>query len=265
MFHLAGIPASPENSTLLTPEYRLYGKMPELVKRLERLFLKLDHTALLVEQSLADALFAVESGKDEDAEIVIRSDDAIDRREVETERECIRMLALYQPAAIDLRRICFVVKANSDLERIADYCVKIAKRGRKMSKENISVATFPAFFELAEQVGGTFRQTMRLFSLRLENEETSTENVIETAKAIIAADTEITDQLFKKYLDQTLAAEEMFRGRLKVWYDLTALGRSLERIGDLCTNIAEDAIFMFSGEIVRHDLSDDPSSADVDD
>ena len=102
--------------------------MSELIKRLERLFLKLDHTALLVEQALADALFAVESGNDEDVETLIQSDVSIDTREVETERECIRLLALYQPAAIDLRRICFVVKANSDLERIADYCVKIAKR-----------------------------------------------------------------------------------------------------------------------------------------
>ncbi len=227
--------------------------MTELDKRLERLFLKLDHTALLVEQSLADALFAVENGDDEDAEVVIRSDDTIDRREVETERECIRLLALYQPAAIDLRRICFVVKANSDIERVADYCVKIAKRGRKMKKENISMGTFPAFFKLAEQVGETFRKTIRLFSLRNDNEggENNSDNATATARSIIEADAE-TDILFKEFLDQTLAAEKMFHGRLKVWYELTALGRSLERIGDLCTNIAEDAIFMISGEIIRH-------------
>jgi phosphate transport system protein len=236
--------------------------MPELVKRLERLFLKLDHTALLVEQSLADALQAVESGNEEDTEMVIHADDAIDRREVETERECIRMLALFQPTAIDLRRICFVVKANSDLERIADYCVKIAKRGRRMKKENIALTAFPAFFKLAEQIAETFRQTMRLFSLRNDDDEMS--NATEAARAVVAADGE-TDILFREFLDQTLGAEEMFHGRLKVWYDLTALGRSLERIGDLCTNIAEDAIFMFSGEIVRHYFDDSSlSSADID-
>jgi len=223
--------------------------MTELIKRLERLFLKLDHTALLVEQSLADAMVAVESGKDEDTEIVIHADEAIDRREVETERECIRMLALFQPTAIDLRRICFVVKANSDLERIADYCVKIAKRSRRMKRENVALTAFPAFFTLAEQIAATFRRTMQLFSLRNDDEEAA--HAIETAQTIITSDTE-TDVLFREFLDQTLAAEEMFHGRLKVWYDLTALGRSLERIGDLCTNIAEDAVFMFSGEIIRH-------------
>jgi phosphate transport system protein len=231
--------------------------MSELIKRLERLFLKLDHMALIVEQTLADALFSLESGKEEDTQAVIQSDVAIDSCEVETERECIRLLALFQPAAIDLRRICFVVKANSDLERIADYSVKIAKRGRKMERANISLKSFPAFYKLAEQVSATYRQTIRLFTLRSER---GTVELMETAKSIIAADDE-TDNIFREFLDQTLAAEEMFHRRLKTWYDLTALGRSLERIGDLCTNIAEDAIFMFSGEIVRHHSADIPADA----
>jgi phosphate transport system protein len=232
--------------------------MTELIKRLERLFLKLDHTALLVEQMLADAMFAVESGKDEDTETLIQSDVSIDSREVETERECIRLLALYQPAAIDLRRICFVVKANSDLERIGDYCVKMAKRGRKMKQANIVMKPFPAFYKLAEQVAATYRQTIKLFTLRSEHESSEDDPGMEIAHAIIAADSE-TDVLFREFLEQTLAGEEMFHGRLKTWYELVSLGRSLERIGDLCTNIAEDAIFMFSGEIVRHNLAGIPA------
>ena len=226
--------------------------MSELSKLLERLFYKLDRTALLVEQMWADAVFSLESSNEEDTETLIQSDTTIDTREVETERECIRLLALYQPAAIDLRRICFVVKANSDLERIADYCVKIAKRGRKIQEEGIAMKSFSAFYKLAEQVGATYRQTIRLFTLRGESESAEhSEAGMEIAQSIIAADAE-TDMLFREFLDQTLAAEEMFHGRLKVWYDLTALGRALERIGDLCTNIAEDAVFMFTGEIVRH-------------
>jgi len=230
--------------------------MAELAKRLERLFLKLDHTALLVEQTLADALFAIESGNDADAEVVIASDEAIDRREVETERECIRLLALYQPAAIDLRRICFVVKANSDLERIADYCIKIAKRGRKMKKENISMASFPAFYKLTEQIGETLRQTIKLFTLRFDDDARDTLpdgiNGKETAYSIIARDKDVIDVAFREFLDQAIQAEAMFHGRLKIWYELCSLGRSLERIGDLCTNIAQDAVFMISGEIIRH-------------
>ena len=231
--------------------------MTELVKRLERLFLKLDHTALLVEQMLADAMFSIENGTDEDVETLTQADKLIHHREVETERECIRLLALYQPAAIDLRRVCFVVKVNSDLERIADYCVKMAKRGRKMKNADITMKSYPAFYGLAEQVATTYRNTIRLFTIRGDADssvDVASDPGMEVARSIIAADKE-TDVLFREFLEQTLATEETFHGRLKVWYELVSQGRALERIGDLCTNIAEDAIFMYSGEIVRHDLA----------
>jgi phosphate uptake regulator len=118
---------------------------------------------------------------------------------------------------------------------------------------------------LAEQVAATYRQTIRLFTLRGEGEIPEDDPGMETARTIITADSE-TDTLFREFLNQTLDHEKMFHGRLKVWYELGSLGRSLERIGDLCTNIAEDAIFMFSGEIVRHDLAyvDEEASAIID-
>jgi len=229
--------------------------MQELVKRLERLFLKLDHTALMVEQALADALYAVESGKEEDANIVFQSDDVIDAREVETERECIRLLALYQPAAIDLRRICFVVKVNNDLERMADYCAKIAKEALAIKRENISISSFPTFFKLVEQTGTTLRQTFRLFTLRPEegNREifSTSAQTVEAALAIIDAD-DVIDAAAYEFLEQIFAANDLLSGKLKAVYHLASLGRCLERIGDLCANIAEDAVFMLTGEIIRH-------------
>jgi phosphate uptake regulator len=97
-----------------------------------------------------------------------------------------------------------------------------------------------------------------LFTLRGDSESAESECGMEIARSIIAADVE-TDVLFREFFEQTLVVEEQFRGRLKVWYDLTSLGRALERIGDLCMNIAEDAIFMFSGEIVRHHLPGIPA------
>jgi len=82
------------------------------------------------------------------------------------------------------------------------------------------------------------RTILKLSRFSLRKDDDDTEHVIELVRLVI-----------------TSAAEAMFHGRLKVWYDLTALGRSLERIGGLRTNIAENAIFMFSGEIVRHDFA----------
>ena len=232
--------------------------MSELAKRLDRLFLKLDHMALLVEQILADSLYAVTTGNEEDTKLVIDSDETIDRREVEIERECIRLLALYQPAAIDLRRICFVIKANNDLERIADLCVNLAKMSMILVTEHIDVRSFPAFEKLADEVSDAYHQTMRLMSPPRPDANDSQQDTIapydlELAWLIIKRDVEQIDVTFREFLDEVFSAEGMFQHKLNSLYALTTMGRAFERLGDLCTNIAEDAIFLITGEIVRHE------------
>ncbi|MCL2624693.1 MAG: hypothetical protein FWD31_13610 [Planctomycetaceae bacterium] len=232
--------------------------MSELAKRLDRLFLKLDHMALLVEQILADALYAVTTGNEADAKIVVDSDETIDRREVEIERECIRLLALYQPAAIDLRRICFVIKANNDLERIADLCVNLAKMSMILVKEHIDVRNFPAFEKFAGEVSDAYHQTIRLISpsrpdANDPSQDTIAPHDLELAWSIIHRDVEQIDVTFREYLDEVFSAEGMFQGKLNAMYALTTMGRALERLGDQCTNIAEDAVFLITGEIVRHE------------
>jgi len=245
--------------------------MSELVKRLDRLFLKLDQMALLVEQILADALFAINTGNESDVQMVIESDEAVDQREVEIERECIRLLALYQPAAGDLRRICFIIKANNDLERIADLCVNLAKMSRILTAEHIDVREFPAFEKLAGEVSDAYRQTMRLISPQRQESGDTTQVGIqaitpgntagvapyyhELARTIIRRDTEQIDVTFREYLDEIFSSEGMFHGKVNALYALTTMGRALERLGDQCTNIAEDAIFLITGEIVRHEFS----------
>jgi phosphate transport system protein len=237
--------------------------MSELAKRLDRLFLKLDHMALLVEQIMSDALYAVTTGNEEDTKVVIDSDEIIDRREVEIERECIRLLALYQPAAIDLRRICFVIKANNDLERIADLCVNLAKMSMILAKEHIDVRDFPAFEKLAGEVSDAYHQTMRLISPQRNDfhdppQDTIAPYDLELAWSIIKRDVEQIDVTFRGYLDEIFSAEGVFQGKLNAIYALTTMGRALERLGDQCTNIAEDAIFLITGEIVRHESDTGP-------
>jgi len=232
--------------------------MSELTKRLDRLFLKLDHTALLVEQILADALYAVTTGNEEDANMVIASDEAIDRREVEIERECIRLLALYQPAAIDLRRICFVIKANNDLERIADLCVNLAKMSMILVKEHVDIRNFPAFEKLAGEVSDAYHQTIQLICPPRNDASDSPQDTIapynpDLAWSIIKRDTEQVDVTFREFLNEVFSAEGVFEHKLNALYALTTMGRAFERLGDLCTNIAEDAIFLITGEIVRHE------------
>jgi len=228
--------------------------MSELIKRLDRLFLKLDHMALLVEQSLSDAVYALVSGDEEDAQVVIDADEIIDNREVEVERECIRLLALYQPAAVDLRRICFVIKANNDLERIADLSTSLAKMSLILKDEGVAMTAFKKFQKLANLVTDALHQTIRLFVIQPENDikENTESNHLTLAKTIISNDSLFVDEMFRQYLDEVLSDKSLLEGKTNAFYALTSLGRSLERIGDLCTNIAEDAIFLYTGEIVRH-------------
>ncbi|MDR1926002.1 MAG: phosphate signaling complex protein PhoU [Planctomycetaceae bacterium] len=219
--------------------------MSELPKRLERLFLKLDRAALAVEQHLSDLLFAIYGGNLADVESIIAADEEIDQREVEIERECIRLLALYQPAASDLRKICFAIKVNNDLERISDNCVSSAKMMRILIDDKISMNRFPKFRVLADSVVEAFRQTIRLIS---------TDQEIQLAISIIKNDRSVVDKAYRDFLQSVFVEVEQFNNHVDAVYALTSIGRALERIGDLCTNIAEDTMFMLTGEIVRHSI-----------
>lgn len=221
--------------------------MSELAKKLDHLFVKLDRAALSVEQCLSDLLFAVYAQNLDDAKSIIKGDEEIDRREVEIERECIRLLALYQPAAGDLRKICFAIKVNNDLERIADNCVSSAKMLSHLVEEEIPVNKFPAFRRLADQVVDALHRTIRLLS---------TERDVPQALSIIRNDGQIVDPAFKEFLHEVFAGKDILDGKANSFYALTSIGRAFERIGDLCANIAEDTVFLLSGEIVRHSIKD---------
>ncbi len=219
--------------------------MTELPKQLDRLFVKLDRAALSVEQCLSDLLFVIYGQNFEDAQAIIDDDETIDRREVEIERECIRLLALYQPAASDLRKICFAIKVNSDLERIADNCVSSARMLQTLIEENISVNKFPTFRVLADLVVDALHRTIQLIS---------TDQDVKAATDIVFNDNQTIDPAYKDFLHEVFAGKVIFGDKVNAFYALTSIGRALERMGDLCANIAEDVVFLLTGEIVRHSL-----------
>lgn len=215
--------------------------MSELPKRLDRLILRLDHMGLRVEQALADALHAIRTGDTDAADDVEASDTVIDRQEVEIEKECIRLLALYQPAAIDLRRVCFIIKVNSDLESIADLACSIANQTKHLVQHEVDLGEFPLLASIAEMATETLGRTVRLLS-RVDTK---------TAEDIIADDDNI-DRAFGLFVRTVLNREEETHQAPDGIYALLVIGRSLERIGDLCTNVAEDIVFLSTGEIIRH-------------
>jgi phosphate transport system protein len=174
------------------------------------------------------------------AEAVRNGDGEIDQMEVDFEEECLKLLALHQPVSIDLRIIVAMLKINNDLERIGDLAVNIAERGAFLAtQEKIDIP-----FELERMV--YLAEEMLTGSI----DALVSMDVVQ-ARKIRAMD----DRMDAMYRDMYGKVKEIILQQPRLINTLLhamSVGRYLERIADLATNIAEDVIYMISAEIVRH-------------
>ena len=215
--------------------------MSELQNRLDRLVLRLDHMGMRAEQAVIDALHALRRSDVQAGLAVDQADLIIDREEVEIEQECIRLLALYQPAAIDLRTLCTIIKVNSDLERIADLAASMGRRVKHVVAEEVSLEEYSEFEHLAQATTDALGKTVRMLS--------GTD--IDVARKIIESDT-LIDKGYRHVVQSVLEHESRRVGGAGPAMTVINLAKAMERIGDHCTNIAEDIIFLRTGDIVRH-------------
>lgn len=201
------------------------------------------HASSLAEEAIAKAIKALVDRNIELAEEVIHQDDAINELEVEIDEQCLRLFALRQPFAIDLRFIRSAMKINSQLERIGDEAVNIAERALGLLKE-------PPLKPLID--------IPRLATLSKEMVKDSINSFInkdaDLARSVCKRDDEVDDlnnQIFRELL--TYMMED--RGTTSRAIRLIFTGRHLERIADHATNIAEDVIYMVSGNDIRHHMN----------
>lgn len=193
-----------------------------------------------VEEMIAQACRALSERRSDLAESVIESDADVDRREVQIEEEALKITALHQPVAIDLRRIAAVIKINNDLERIADLATNIAERADQL-------VLFPDFAipgtleEMAERAITMVREALDSF-VRLD---------IATAERVCASDEEV-DAMNAELIAQLREAMQHEPDKVEPALHCFSASRHLERIADHATNIAEDVIFLVQGEIARH-------------
>jgi len=215
--------------------------MSELELRLNRLMLRLDHMGMRVEQTVIDALEALLKNDEQAGEMVRQNDPIIDRQEVEIEQECIRLLALYQPAAIDLRMLCTIIKVNSDLERIADLAANMGRGVKHVIAGKVELTDYLEFEQLAHAMRDMLGRTIRMLS----NTDAT------AAKRVIDSD-DLVDEGYRDLVGSVLKQEDRRAGGTAAALTVINLAKAMERIGDLCTNIAEDIIFLRTGDIVRH-------------
>lgn len=174
------------------------------------------------------------------AQQVIEGDQKVDEEEVKVEKGAIDLLALHQPAAGDLRMITTIIKANSDFERIADCAVNIAQRVLPLSRHD--GYEVPADLKLmANSVIGTLRDTIKAFNLSDEA----------VARHVLRGD-DVVDALYHQIVQDTLTQMEASRQDADIDLANIMIAKNLERIGDHCTNVAEDIVYIERGQIVRH-------------
>ncbi len=207
---------------------------------LEKLKKRILALGAMVEDRVRLAIKATSTRDGELAEKIIKLDYEINEAEVETEEECLRILALYQPVAADLRFITAVIKINNDLERIGDEAVNIAERVVILSKRPDLANPFD-YTEMGQKA-----ETMLKYALdSLVNRDS------DLAYKVFFLDDEV-DELKNQVYDvikDTIRDQAENAGFL---INLLLISRHLERIADLSTNIAEEVVYMIEGEILRH-------------
>lgn len=209
-------------------------------KEIEKLKKELLSLCGVVEESLWEAIKSIVEKDKELAKKVIETDIEIDQMEVDMEEECLKILALYQPVAVDLRFIITALKVNSDLERIGDLAVNIAERSQFLSAQK-SIDMLFDFETMAEKTQAMVKKSLDA----LVNID------CDLARQVCQADDEIdaiNRQMYDQVKDQIKQAPE----NIETLIHLLSVSRHLERIADHATNIAEDVIYMVKGEIVRH-------------
>lgn len=194
-----------------------------------------------VEQRIHWAMRALLEGDMEAAQLVRKGDNEIDRMEIINEEECLRILALTHPVAGDLRFVLSAMRINTNLERIADMARSVAKRAIDLHQLR-TVEMPPSLATMATETEHMFVSVMKALAdedadlaQRIRKDD---QRVDDLQKEVFAwAQVEIP-----RHVEATEAA-----------IDVLSIARKLERIADVCTNIAEDVIFMSKGSLVRHE------------
>jgi phosphate transport system protein len=207
------------------------------ISKLKKLILALGAS---VENNMREAVRAVKERNVELARQVIASDDEIDQMEIDVEEEGLKILALHQPVAIDLRFIVSVLKINNDLERIGDLAVNIAERVILLEGcEDIDTR-----YDMTEIALKTQSMLKRCLDALVNLDA-------DLAVSVCADDDEIDELNRRNYLK---VAEDLAQGVADPMSRVTILGvsRDLERVADHATNIAQDVVYMLEGRIIRH-------------
>lgn len=212
----------------------------ELAELKERLL----YMASLVESMINYSIKSLVERKEDLIKEVYNHEDEVNKIQVEIDDKCLKLIALHQPTATDLRFITSAMKINAELERMGDQAENIADASVKLLKEP-PLKPLIDTPKMADIVKKMVKDSLDCF----------VKKDIELAKRVLATDDEVDDlkdQIFRELLTYMLADPKNISRAL----ELILISRHLERIGDHATNIAEDVIFLVAGKDVRHHINE---------
>lgn len=211
-----------------------------LQKEVAKLKTKILALTEVVENAVNKSVAAIGARDAKLAQEVIDGDANIDHAEVDIEEDCLKILALYQPVATDLRFVVAVLKINSDIERVGDLAVNLAERALFLcGREQIGIPF--DFADMCTKALAMLRQSLDAL-LKMD---------ADMAHKVRASDDEVDDinrQMYRKVGEAVRKTPE----HVDILLCYLSASRHLERIADYATNIAEDVVYLIEGQIVRH-------------
>jgi len=209
---------------------------------LRELRVKILKLGSLVEEAIGRSIESLRERDSELAREVIDQDARINTFDVEIDEECIRLLALRQPTAGDLRFITTAMKITTDLERMGDYAVDICERALELNQEP-QLKPYMDIPRMAEIAQGMLRDVLEAF---LNRNPTLAYEVINRDDEV----DQLTVQIFNELLLFMLKDNTTISRAIKITY----ISKYLERIADHATNIAEMVVYMTEGKMIRHTM-----------
>jgi phosphate transport system protein len=228
-------PASAETTT----GFRHFHEQLDLLK--QRLLDMSERAEALVDVAV-DALLRRDIGK---AEVVIAGDRELDGLEIEIEQLAISLLALQQPMARDLRFIIGAIKISNDLERVGDHAVNIAQSALRLNDMRSIITPDPEIEDMARRARAMLSDALDAF--------VRADGVL--GREVCKRDDQVDalhDSLFRILLTHMLEDPTTISAAL----ELFLVSRNLERVADLATNVAEDAVYLAEGKSIKHHLED---------
>ena len=213
-------------------------------RELEWLKKELLELSALVEENVVKSIQSLKNRDEILAREVINTDDVVDHSEVALEEQCLKILALHQPVASDLRFIISALKINNELERVADLAVNIAERSLVIMKQKVIDSPFDCT-HMANKSRSMLNRAIDSL-IRMDKN---------LAHEVCQADDEV-DELNRQVYQRVYQLIKEHPDHVEILINYISVSRHLERIADYATNIAEDVIYLVEGKIIRHQPDD---------